>query len=238
MPVLDQLVYFASLYGEPAASARREARAWLDRFLIGEMAGRRAEELCKGNQQKVQFIAAVLHEPHILLMDEPFTGLDPVNLALLREAFLELRDEGRTLVFSTHQMEAAEALCESLAIVDRGRVVAGGTVSALKRASGRRTIRLSLDDEVVPTWLSTLDGVIAHPAGAGPRRARPGAERRAERVIADVVRRGAAVSALRGRRAESRGPVHRTRRTGARADGGAAAVPETAPSARTPAEAA
>ena len=101
------------------------------------MAGRRAEELSKGNQQKVQFIAAVLHKPQVLLMDEPFTGLDPVNLAILREAFLELRDEGRTLVFSTHQMEAAEALCESVAIVDRGRVVAGGTVTALKRASGR-----------------------------------------------------------------------------------------------------
>ncbi len=93
------------------------------------MAGRRAEELSKGNQQKVQFIAAILHGPEVLLMDEPFTGLDPVNLGILREAFLELRDEGRTLVFSTHQMEAAEALCESVAIVDRGRVVAGGTVA-------------------------------------------------------------------------------------------------------------
>ena len=93
MTVLDQLVYFASLYGEPPAVARREATAWLDRFLIGEMAGRRAEELSKGNQQKVQFIAAVLHKPEVLLMDEPFTGLDPVNLAILRDAFLELRDE-------------------------------------------------------------------------------------------------------------------------------------------------
>ena len=124
---------------------------WLERFLIPEMAGRRAEELSKGNQQKVQFIAAILHGPQVLLMDEPFTGLDPVNLGILREAFLELRDEGRTLVFSTHQMEAAEALCESVAIVDRGRVVAGGTVAALKRASGRRSIRLGLDGEVVPS---------------------------------------------------------------------------------------
>ncbi len=216
MPVLDQLVYFASLYGLPAATARREARAWLDRFLIGEMAGRRAEELSKGNQQKVQFIAAVLHKPQVLLMDEPFTGLDPVNLAILREAFLELRDEGRTLVFSTHQMEAAEALCESVAIVDRGRVVAGGTVTALKRASGRRTIRISLDDEVVPTWLSTLDGVIGIRPGPGSRRARPGAERRAER---DHRRRRPPRRrrvALRGRRAQPRGPVRGSGRTRAR----------------------
>ena len=97
MAVLDQLVYFGSLYGEPPDRARREATAWLQRFRIADAASRRAEELSKGNQQKVQFIAAVLHDPEVLLMDEPFTGLDPVNLILLREAFMELRDRGRTL---------------------------------------------------------------------------------------------------------------------------------------------
>jgi ABC-2 type transport system ATP-binding protein len=110
MAVLDQLVYFASLYGEAPGEARRAALAWLDRFQIHEYASRRAEELSKGNQQKVQFIAAILHKPEVLLMDEPFTGLDPINLVILREAFTELRDQGRTLIFSTHQMEAAEAL--------------------------------------------------------------------------------------------------------------------------------
>ena len=149
MGVLDQLVYFASLYGEPPDRARREALAWLTRFRIPDYAGRRAEELSKGNQQKVQFIAAVLHDPEVLLMDEPFTGLDPINLVLLREAFTELRDRGRTLIFSTHQMEAAEAMCESVAIVDRGRLVAGGRVRELKRASGRRTVRLAFDGGVV-----------------------------------------------------------------------------------------
>ena len=238
MPVLDQLVYFASLYGMPAPGARREARAWLDRFRIGEMAGRRAEELSKGNQQKVQFIAAVLHEPQVLLMDEPFTGLDPVNLAILREAFLELRDEGRTLVFSTHQMEAAEALCESVAIVDRGRVVAGGTVTALKRASGRRTIRISLDDEVVPTWLSTLDGVIGIRPGPGHAELdlAPSAEPSA--IIADVVRRGAAVSRFEVAEPSLEALFVEVVGRAPEADGAAAAVPETAPSSRTPAEAA
>jgi ABC-2 type transport system ATP-binding protein len=237
MPVLDQLVYFASLYGVPTAVARREARAWLERFLIGEMAGRRAEELSKGNQQKVQFIAAVLHRPQVLLMDEPFTGLDPVNLAILREAFLELRDDGRTLIFSTHQMEAAEALCESVAIVDRGRVVAGGTVAGLKRASGRRTIRIALDDAVVPTWLSTLDGVIGIRPGLGHAELdlAPSAEPSA--IIAAVVGRGAAVSrfevvepSLEALFVEVVGrPVD--------AEGDAAPVAEATP-ARTPAEAA
>ncbi len=171
MGVLDQLVYFASLYGEPPDRARREALAWLTRFRIPDYAGRRAEELSKGNQQKVQFIAAVLHDPEVLLMDEPFTGLDPINLVLLREAFTELRDRGRTLIFSTHQMDVAEAMCESVAIVDQGRLVAGGRVRDLKRASGRRTVRLAVDGEAAkgdaaegdaaPDWFAALPGVQA-----------------------------------------------------------------------------
>jgi len=160
LPVLDQLVYFATLYGASPERARRDAVHWLTRFRIPEYADRRAEELSKGNQQKVQFIAAILHEPDVLLMDEPFTGLDPVNLALLREAFLELRDAGRTVVFSTHQMELAEAMCESVAIVDHGRVVAGGTIRDLKRASGRRLIRIGLGGGAVDGWLAALDGVV------------------------------------------------------------------------------
>ena len=165
LPVLDQLVYFAQLYGAPADRARSEAMRWLVRFRIPEYANRRAEELSKGNQQKVQFIAAILHEPDVLLMDEPFTGLDPVNLALLREAFLELRDQGRTVVFSTHQMELAEAMCESVAIVDHGRVVAGGTIRDLKRASGRRVVRIGLNGTGGTDWLDALPGVVVRRAG-------------------------------------------------------------------------
>ena len=160
MGVLDQLVYFASLYGERPAVARRAALAWLERFQIPDYAEKRAEELSKGNQQKVQFIAAILHRPEVLLMDEPFTGLDPINLVILREAFTELRDQGRTLIFSTHQMEAAEALCESVAIVDRGRLVAGGRLRDLKRASGRRWIRIALEGaDPAPRWLDEVHGV-------------------------------------------------------------------------------
>jgi ABC-2 type transport system ATP-binding protein len=160
MGVLDQLVYFASLYGETPAVARREALTWLDRFQIPDYAHKRAEELSKGNQQKVQFIAAILHRPEVLLMDEPFTGLDPINLVILREAFTEMRDQGRTLIFSTHQMEAAEALCESVAIIDRGRLVAGGRLRDLKRASGRRWIRIALEgSRPAPDWLGEIVGI-------------------------------------------------------------------------------
>ena len=114
--------------------------AWLARFRVPDFADRRADELSKGNQQKVQFLAAVLHDPDVLLMDEPFTGLDPVNVALLREAFLELRDRGKTIIFSTHQMDAVEAMCESVAITDRGRVVVSGSIRDIKRAAGRRMV--------------------------------------------------------------------------------------------------
>ena len=123
-------------------------------------------------------------------MDEPFTGLDPVNLALLREAFLELRDQGRTLIFSTHQMEAAEALCESVAIVDRGRVVAGGTVAELKRASGRRTVRLGARGRGrCRAWLAGIAGRGRRPArgratSSSSWRRRPSRARSSRRVVA------------------------------------------------------
>ena len=193
LSVIDQLVYFASLYGERADQARANARHWLERFRITDLADRRAEELSKGNQQKVQFIAAILHGPDVLLMDEPFTGLDPVNLSLLRDAFVELRDEGRTIVFSTHQMEVAEALCESLVIVDHGRLVAGGTLGELKRASRARTVRLGIEGEILPAWLGSVDGVAAIRPGAGfaELELRAGVEPRD--VLAAALDRGAKV---------------------------------------------
>ncbi|MEX2184970.1 MAG: ATP-binding cassette domain-containing protein [Chloroflexota bacterium] len=194
MPVLDQLVYFASLYGQPTDQARSDALHWLTRFRIPDYADRRAEELSKGNQQKVQFIAALLHEPEVLLMDEPFTGLDPVNLALLREAFVELRDAGRTIVFSTHQMEAAEALCDSLAIVDRGRVVAGGTLADVKRSSRARTVRLGIQGESMPPWLAALPGVVVVRPGAGYSEVELAAGTEPSEILAAAVARGAPVT--------------------------------------------
>ena len=195
MAVLDQLVYYASLYGETPERARREALAWLARFRIPEYADRRAEELSKGNQQKVQFIAAILHGPQVLLMDEPFTGLDPINLVLLREAFMELRDRGRTLIFSTHQMEAAEAMCESVAIVDHGRLVAGGRLRDLKRASGRQWVRIAIQgSSPAPDWLGEVRGVdvVRRDATGAELELLPDAT--AAGILADVLGRGATVS--------------------------------------------
>jgi ABC-2 type transport system ATP-binding protein len=159
MKVLDQLTFFGKLHGVKPKKAEQETRDWLERFRIPEYADKRAEQLSKGNQQKVQFIAAILHDPQVLLMDEPFTGLDPVNVALLKEAFLELKDRGKTLIFSTHQMETVQELCQSIAILDRGRVVVGGTVRDVRRSSGRQMVRIAVDGDPEIAWLATIDGV-------------------------------------------------------------------------------
>ena len=172
LEVLDQLVFFASLYGIPRDVAAARGREWLSRFRISDYEKRRAEELSKGNQQKVQLIAAILHEPAVLLMDEPFVGLDPVNVALLKEAFEEMRQRGTTLVFSTHQMEMVEELCESVALIDRGRLVLAGPIRDVKRSTGRQVVRLALDgrstDRTAVGGGNGADGADAAHAGDAP----------------------------------------------------------------------
>jgi ABC-2 type transport system ATP-binding protein len=195
MKVIDVLCFFAALYGVAARDATREVEEWLDRFRIPGYRDRRVEELSKGNQQKIQFIAAILHDPDVLIMDEPFNGLDPVNVQLLKEAFFEMRDRGKTLIFSTHQMETVEELCESIAIIDRGRVVVAGSVRDVKHAMGRQVVRLATDgDGNGSAWLEQMDGVkitnhrqdfveLQVPAGTDPEAILRAAMERGERVI-------------------------------------------------------
>jgi ABC-2 type transport system ATP-binding protein len=159
MAVLEQLVYFASLYGVPPATARRDALTWLTRFRIAEYADRKPESLSKGNQQKVQYIATVLHDPDVLLMDEPFSGLDPINVALLKEAFLEMRDRGKIVVFSTHQLEMAEELCERVAIIDHGRIVDAGPTRDVRRSTGHQVVRVATSRDGDLSWLKALPHV-------------------------------------------------------------------------------
>ena len=159
MAVLDQLVFFGSLYGMTRREARAVALDWLARFRIADLADRRAESLSKGNQQKVQFVATVLQDPDVILMDEPFVGLDPINVALLKSALLELRDRGKTLVFSTHQLDQAEELSDSVAIIDHGRVVTAGSTREVRRSTGHQVVRVTTSTDGDLAWLRSLPHV-------------------------------------------------------------------------------
>jgi ABC-2 type transport system ATP-binding protein len=194
MKVLDQLVFFASLYGIPRRKAADEVRYWLTRFRVPEYADRRAEELSKGNQQKIQFIAAILHDPDVLLMDEPFAALDPVNVALLKEAFLAMRDRGKTLVFSTHQMEMVEELADSIAIIDRGRMVVGGPVQEVRRQSGRQVVRLGVAGDPDLPWLTELDGVTITRWGRDYSELRIAAGREPGSILQAALARGESIT--------------------------------------------
>ena len=193
MTVLDQLVFFARLHGASTDQAIRDANGWLTRLRVPEFASRRCGELSKGNQQKVQFLASVIHDPDILLLDEPFTGLDPVNVVLIRQAILELRERGKTIVLSTHQMETVEALCESIAIIDLGRTVINGQLRDVKRSTGRQSVILALDGPGDLSWLGDLPGVSILRPGVDRVELdlEPGTE--PDGVLAAVVGRGARV---------------------------------------------
>lgn len=159
MVVEEQLLFLARLYGVSKQTARRELDEWLERFQIKTNRKKKVEELSKGNQQKVQFLAAILHDPKVLIMDEPFSGLDPVNTAILKEAFLEMQRRGKTLIFSTHQLEQVEELCEDVVIINKGEAIVQGNVREIKRQYGRNVVRLKLDNDVESRWLDTLEGV-------------------------------------------------------------------------------
>jgi len=162
MRVLDQL-RSSRTPRDAGGSARREAMAWLRRFRA-ETSRPQGRAAVQGQSEKVQFISAVLHDPPVLLLDEPFTGLDPVNVMLLREAFLELRDRGRTVVFSRPD-GGRRGLCESVAIVDRGRMVVGGRLRDVKRSTGRRMVRISAADDHRMAWLANVPGTRIIQAG-------------------------------------------------------------------------
>jgi ABC-2 type transport system ATP-binding protein len=138
MGVAEQLVYLGRLKGLSRADARQRAARWLERLGLAEWAGRRVEDLSKGMQQKVQFAATLLHDPELVILDEPFSGLDPVNLRGLLDEVQALRDDGRTVVLSTHRMDQVQAFCRDLALLHRGRIVLRGEVAAVRAAHARR----------------------------------------------------------------------------------------------------
>ena len=132
MKVIDQLIFLGQLHGLEAATARQRSLEWCSRMEISEAVEKKTEELSKGMQQKIQFIAALLHEPELIIMDEPFSGLDPVNAQLLMDTLVDLRRQGRAILFSTHRMDQVEKLCDEIAIIFQGKLVLSGSVRAVK----------------------------------------------------------------------------------------------------------
>ncbi|HEX7999271.1 MAG TPA: ABC transporter ATP-binding protein [Pyrinomonadaceae bacterium] len=145
MKIVDQLRFFGELKNITGRAADEAIDRWLERVKLAEWKNKKADELSKGMQQKIQFIAAVLHDPALLILDEPFSGLDPVNVELLKEVVLELKAEGKTIIFSTHQMETAEKMCDDICMINRSRKVLDGSLREVKRSFGRNSVALRLE---------------------------------------------------------------------------------------------
>jgi ABC-2 type transport system ATP-binding protein len=143
--VINVLVYFGGLHGMAVHEAREEARKWLTRFELQSYENRKVNELSKGNQQKLQFIATILHDPELLVLDEPFAGLDPVNQIMLKDVLMEMKGKGKAIIFSTHQMEQAEKLCDKICLINKGKVVLQGGLREVKRGYGRNSVRIEFD---------------------------------------------------------------------------------------------
>ncbi|MCI0568333.1 MAG: ATP-binding cassette domain-containing protein, partial [Acidobacteria bacterium] len=155
--VLEMLEYQGSLRGATPAAARKEASEWLDRLGLAEWKGRKVEDLSKGMQQKVQFIGAVLGKPELLILDEPFSGLDPVNQNAFKDLMLELNRNGASIIFSTHQMDTAEKLCKEIALINKGQIVLNGTLSQIKSRFGKNSVMVEFDGD--GSFLQGLPGV-------------------------------------------------------------------------------
>lgn len=150
MGLAEQLLFFARLYGLGKAAASRAVDEGLASFGLAERRESRLEELSRGNQQKVQVLAAILHRPELVLLDEPFTGLDPANSELLEHALRALRAEGSTIMFSSHRLEQVEELCERVAIIARGRLCLAGDIEEIRCAAARRIVHVRLRGGRVP----------------------------------------------------------------------------------------
>jgi ABC-2 type transport system ATP-binding protein len=155
MNVLDQLIFFGRLHYISTSLAEKRARAWAERLQITEALPKKTEDLSKGMQQKIQFIATLLHDPDLIIMDEPFSGLDPVNASLMMDTLLDLRREGKAVLFSTHRMDQVEKLCDAIALINRGTLILSGSMSEIKHSYPRNRVHITFEGD---------DAFLQHPA--------------------------------------------------------------------------
>ncbi len=148
LKVIEQLIYFAQLKGMPRFEAKSRAVWWLKSLGIEDWATKKVQELSKGMQQKVQFLSTILHNPDLLILDEPFSGFDPINTELLKKIILELKDEGKTIILSTHIMEQVEELCDDICLINKGNMMLSGNLRDIKNSYGRDMITLEYDGNI------------------------------------------------------------------------------------------
>jgi ABC-2 type transport system ATP-binding protein len=147
MKVLDQLIFLGELHGLSAAAARQKAVSWCERLEISDWLQKKVEELSKGMQQKIQFAATLLHDPAFIIMDEPFGGLDPVNATLLKDVLLDLKKQGKTILFSSHRMDQVEKLCDSICLINHGKSVLQGQLKGIKAQFGKNNVQIEYEGD-------------------------------------------------------------------------------------------
>ena len=184
----EQLIYLARLRGMDKSSAEKEAKEWLERFNVPDYWDKKVGDLSKGNQQKIQFIASVIHKPDLLILDEPFSGLDPLNVELLKKAVQDLRKAGMTIVFSSHRMEHVEELCENLCILQHGEAIVKGRLKEIKRSFGKKNIVIHADYDL--SFLSEYPGVLRMKEVTEGVHVQISKEEDAKLILEDTVKRG------------------------------------------------
>jgi len=195
MKVMDQLIFLGQLHGLDATVASKRAHAWCERMQITEAIPKKTEELSKGMQQKIQFIAALLHDPELIIMDEPFSGLDPVNATLLQDTLIELRQQGKAVLFSTHRMDQVERMCDAICLIHNGNVVLSGAMREVKSRYPVNRVHISFTGD---------ESFLQHPAVASAKhynglaeitlRNSPDTAGEAQAILAEAIQRGTRIS--------------------------------------------
>jgi ABC-2 type transport system ATP-binding protein len=148
MKVLETLLFFAELKGKKGKAVSNKAKDYLERFDLLDRTNSKVEELSKGNQQKIQFITTILHDPEFIVLDEPFAGMDPININILREIILEKKREGRIIIFSTHLMDFAERMCDHIAMINHGKIILNGSLSSIKTQYSQKNVTLTYEGDI------------------------------------------------------------------------------------------
>lgn len=190
MEVEDQLQFIGQLYGASASDIDARITEWLERLNITENRKKTVEQLSKGNQQKIQFLASLLHDPEIMILDEPFSGLDPVNAEQMKNAFREMRDRGKTIIFSTHQLDDAQELSSDVAIIHRGKLMTSGSVEQVRQSVGEHYVRVAVAGDPQLAWLDEIPDLhVVRRRQDFVEVAVPDAAYARERVLGEAIRR-------------------------------------------------